>query len=107
MAIQFQTPVTQPAKTYPDIAIQGLHIVWDNPTQPVRARFVVRPYNAQLNEFSKDSAIVDINDVYATATARAIAEKPELAAALTAVLAAVEQIMNETNPAGMRMVKSW
>jgi hypothetical protein len=82
-------------KTYPDAYMVSLQVI-GRPGQTQRAVITYCPYNYDTGESltGKDKTIV-LKDLMATATERAMANKPALAQAMGAVLLAVAEIIAE------------
>ena len=87
------------AKTYPDIYIMNMRFNTREQQEgkPMGAGIVVRPYNFDTKELAprSEQRNIQIEDIKALAEERALAGKPALADALTAVLAAVSELISE------------
>jgi|APGre2960657373_1045057.scaffolds.fasta_scaffold159860_2 hypothetical protein len=91
MLISNTAPVVKPAvdeKVYPHIWVNNIQINTPNPTSKGRAVFTLSPYDANTGEMLENAkrqiVIKDLFDV--------IADKPAFQEAMSAILAAINEI---------------
>jgi hypothetical protein len=93
MPIENNNPITIPAteeKTFPHWWVQSIHVSTPSPTKAGHANITICPYNSTTQEvFSSSRESIIVDNIWDEAQA-----KPEVAAAINAIIEAVNVLKN-------------
>ena len=90
MAISLPTTITTQPQTFDSVWIRNVSIQAPDPTQPIRAKINVCPYDTVSGSLNtQNTKNIAINDVYATAAANT-----NVATAMGAIFAYVQEQIN-------------